>query len=364
MPIPRLRVFLRTILTLVLSFACGCSSSNKRSAETGNRLIGAGSTFINPIMTHWIFDFQAKHPGVQINYQSIGSGGGIQQLKVGALDFGASDVALDDQQLQSMPPVIQIPESAGPVCVTYNLPELKTPLKLSAATLSGIYLGQIKTWRDPQIQKDNAGAALPDRPLVVVHRSDGSGTTNIFTTYLDKVSKDWSGKVGKGLAVSWPVGLGGKGSEGVTGLVRQSEGAIGYVELSYAKENKLPVADIRNAGGEWVAPGAASATAAIEAFQTELAKDVRTPVVDPPATARGAYPIAGLTFLLIPRQGKDPAKQQTLKEFVQYIITDGQNSAEQLDYSKLPESLASQDQKLLAQIQGSGQAPAQGSQSQ
>jgi phosphate transport system substrate-binding protein len=197
-----------------------------------------------------------------------------------------------------------------------------------------------------------------------VHRSDGSGTTNIFTTYLDKVSKGWSGKVGKGLAVSWPVGLGGKGSEGVTGLVRQSEGAIGYVELSYAIENKLPVADIRNAAGDWVAPSAASATAAIDAFQAELGKDVRTPVVDPPATAKGAYPIAGLTFLLIPKQSKDPAKEQTLKEFVQYVITEGQNSAEQLDYSKLPESLASQDQKLLAEIQAGGQAPAQGGRSQ
>lgn len=355
MDISRPRISLFIALLLGLALACACNSSNKQSAENGNRLIGAGSTFINPIMTHWIFDFQAKHPGVQINYQSIGSGGGIQQLKVGALDFGASDVALDDQQLQSMPPIVQIPESAGPVCITYNLPGLKSPLKLSSATLSGIYLGQIKTWHDPQIRKDNEGAELPDRPIVVVHRSDGSGTSNIFTTYLDKVSKDWAGKVGKGLAVSWPVGLGGKGSEGVTGLVRQSEGTIGYVELSYAKENKLPVADIRNAAGNWVAPSAASATAAIDAFQAELAKDVRTPVVDPPTSSKDAYPIAGLTFLLIPKQGKDVAKQNTLKEFVQYILTDGQNSADQLDYSKLPESLASQDQKLLTQIGGGGQ---------
>lgn len=354
MHIPQSRISLLATVVLGLAFGFGCNSSKNQSAQSGNKLIGAGSTFINPIMTHWIFDFQAKHPGVQINYQSIGSGGGIQQLKVGALDFGASDVALDDQQLQSMPPLVQIPESAGPVCITYNLPELKAPLKLSSATLAGIYLGQIKTWQDPQIRKDNSSAALPNRPIIVVHRSDGSGTTNIFTTYMDKVSKDWAGKVGKGLAVSWPVGLGGKGSEGVTGLVRQSEGAIGYVELSYAKENKLAVAEIRNAAGDWVAPSAAGATAAIDAFQTELAKDVRTPVVDPPATAKGAYPIAGLTFLLIPKQAKDPAKEQTLKKFVQYIITEGQNSADQLDYSKLPESLASQDQKLLQEIPGSG----------
>jgi phosphate transport system substrate-binding protein len=189
----------------------------------------------------------------------------------------------------------------------------------------------------------------------VAHRSDGSGTTNIFTTYLAKVSPDWNSKVGKGLAVSWPVGLGGKGSEGVTGVVRQSEGSIGYVELAYAKENKLPVAQIRNQAGSWVEPSAATATAAIDAFQAELAKDVRTPVVDPPASAKDAYPISGLTFLLLPKQGKDPAKEQTLKDFVQYVITDGQNSAEGLDYSKLPQGVEEQDQKLLAQVQGSGQ---------
>lgn len=340
---------------LALAFIGGCNSSSNQSAQNGNKLIGAGSTFINPIMTHWIADFQSKHPGVQINYQSIGSGGGIQQLKVGALDFGASDVALDDQQLQGMPPLVQIPESAGPVCITYNLPDLKAPLKLSPATLAGIFLGQIKTWRDPRVKKDNGQENLPDRPIVVAHRSDGSGTTNIFTAYLAKVSPDWSSKVGKGLSVSWPAGLGGKGSEGVTGVVRQSQGAIGYVELAYAKENKLPVAQIRNQAGTWVEPSAATATAAIDAFQSELAKDVRTPVVDPPASAKDGYPISGLTFLLIPKQGKDPAKEQTLKEFVQYVITEGQNSAEGLDYSKLPQGVAAQDQKLLAEVQGGGQ---------
>lgn len=280
-------------LILGVALTCGCNNSGNQSQQNGNKLIGAGSTFINPIMTHWIADFQAKHPGVQINYQSIGSGGGIQQLKVKALDFGASDVALDDQQLQGMPPLVQIPESAGPVCITYNIPELKAPLKLSPATLAGIFLGEIKTWQDPRLKKDNAGQNLPNRPVVVAHRSDGSGTTNIFTTYLAKVSPDWSSKVGKGLSVSWPVGLGGKGSEGVTGVVRQSQGSIGYVELSYAKENKLPVAQIRNQAGDWVEPSAATATAAIDAFHDELAKDVRTPVVDPPASAKDGIPLPG-----------------------------------------------------------------------
>lgn len=341
--------------TAIAMVGVACNSSKTAPQENNNSIIGAGSTFINPIMSHWIADFQSSHAGVQINYQSIGSGGGIQQLKKGLVDFGASDAALDDQALQAMPALVQIPESAGPVCITYNLPALKTPLKLSAATLAGIFLGDIKTWHDPKIQKDNAGATLPDHPIVVAHRSDGSGTTNIFTTYLAKVSPDWEKKVGKGISVSWPVGLGGKGSEGVTGVVKQTPGTIGYVELSYAKENNLPVAQIQNKGGNWVEPSAAAATAAIEAFHDELAKDVRTPVVDPPASAKDAYPISGLTFLLVPKQGKNPQHEQVVRDFAQYIINQGQNSAEGMQYSKLPQSLVEQDQKMLAEISASGQ---------
>jgi phosphate transport system substrate-binding protein len=341
-------------VVLITVALVGCNSSNQSS---GTMIIGAGSTFINPVMTHWISDFQKSHPGVQINYQSIGSGGGIQQLKKGLVDFGASDAALDDQQLQEMPPVVQIPESTGPVCITYNLPELKSPLKLSGPTLAKMFLGEIKTWQDPQIKKENPGVALPNNPVQIVHRSDGSGTTNIFTTYLAKVSPDWTQKVGNGISVSWPVGIGGKGSEGVTGSVKQTSGSIGYVELTYAAENKLPVAQIRNQAGEWVDPTAAGASAAIGAFQAELAKDVRTPVVDPPASAKNAYPISGLTYLLVPKQGKDEAKAQTVKDFVQYIITQGQDTAESLQYSKLPQSLAEVDQKLLGDVRGTQQTP-------
>ncbi len=333
-----------------LFIADGCNSSPNPPPQD-KTLIAAGSTFINPIMSHWIADFQSSHPGVQINYQSIGSGGGIQQLKSGLVDFGASDAALNDQQLKDMPPLVQIPESAGPVCITYNLPNLKSPLRLSPAVLAGIYLGTIKTWQDPQIRKDNPGASLPKTAIVVAHRSDGSGTTNIFTTYLAAVSPDWEKKVGKGLSVSWPVGVGGKGSEGVTGSVRQMAGAIGYVELSYATENKLPVAEIGNAAGEWIAPTAAGATAAIDAYHDQLAQDVRAPVVNPPASAKDAYPISGLTYLLVPKQGKTPQREEIVKEFVQYIITNGQAAAEGLQYAKLPETLVSQDDKLLAELQ-------------
>jgi len=343
------------LLALAISaFFVACNSSHN-PASSDKSLIGAGSTFIYPAMAHWISVYQSSHPGVQINYQSIGSGGGIQQLKKGLVDFGASDKALDDQQLQEMPRLVQIPAIAGPVCITYNLPDLKSPLKLSPTVLAGIYLGEIKTWRDPAIRKDNPGSSLPETAIAVTHRSDGSGTTNIFTTYLTKVSPGWAKQVGKGIAVSWPVGVGGKGSEGVTGLVKQTPGAIGYVELTYATENKLPVALIQNRAGAWIEPTAAAATAAIEAFQDGLAKDVRTPVVDPPPSAKDAYPISGLTYLLIPNQGKTEAKQQTLKDFVQYILTDGQSAAESLQYSKLPQSLANLGQRLLAEKQGGTQ---------
>jgi len=341
-------------LLVAAGLTVACNSSNNRQSQR-NSITGAGSTFINPIMTHWIADFQSSHPGVEINYQSIGSGGGIQQLKNGLVDFGASDAALDDQQLQGMPALVQIPESAGPVCITYNLPELKSPLKLSSKVIAGIYLGTIKTWQDPAIKKDNTGVKLPNDPIAVAHRSDGSGTTNIFTTYLAAVSPEWEKKVGKGISVSWPVGLGGKGSEGVTGVVKQTPGAIGYVELSYATQNNLPVALVENKAAGWIKPSAESATAAIEAFGPELAKDVRTPVVDPPASAKEAYPISGLTFLLVPKQGKDEARELIVKEFVQYIITQGQNSAQALSYSKLPENLADQDEKLMAELQTGGQ---------
>ncbi len=338
-----------------------CSSGSKslsgtpQANQNSNAIIGAGSTFIYPVMTQWISTFQSSHSGVQINYQSIGSGGGIQQLKKGLVDFGASDAALDDQQLREMPPLVQIPESAGPVCITYNLPELKSPLRLSANTLVGIFLGKTKNWQDPAIKQDNPGAPLPNHTIVVAHRSDGSGTTNIFTSYLAKVSPESEKQVGKGISVNWPAGLGGKGSEGVTGVVKQTPGGIGYVELNYAKENNLPVALVRNQAGNWVEPSAASTTAAIDAFGSELAKDMRTPIVQPSASAKDAYPIAGLTFLLVPKQGKDAARTQVIKDFVEFIVMHGQDQAESLFYAKLPAGVQQQDQNLLAQIGSGGQ---------
>jgi phosphate transport system substrate-binding protein len=337
---------------LITAIACNKSGTSNSASGGGNsnHITGAGSTFVYPIMTRWIQQFQQSNTAVQINYQSIGSGGGIQQLKKGLVDFGASDAPLDDKQLQEMPAIVQIPESAGPVCITYNLPSLKKPLNLTPQALAGIYLGTVKTWHDKEIASANPGVQLPDVPIVVAHRSDGSGTTNIFTTYLSAVSPEWQSKAGKGISVSWPVGIGGKGSEGVTGVVKQTEGGIGYVELTYATENNLPVAAMKNAAGSWVLPSAESASAAIDAFTDQLSKDVRTPVVNPPASAKEGYPISGFTYLLVPKQGKSAERSQVVKQFVQYIITDGQSVAPTLHYSKLPDSIVQLDKGLLEQV--------------
>ncbi len=329
----------------------GCNSSNNNTVA----LSGAGSTFVNPAMSRWTADFSQAHPNIQINYQSIGSGGGIQQVKAGTVDFGASDVALNDQQLAGMTPVVQIPESAGPVCITYNLPGLTAPLRLSAEALADIFLGKIKTWKDPLVAKDNPGVKLPSSSVVVSHRSDGSGTTGIFTEYLSAVSPEWKQKVGSGTAVSWPVGIGGKGNEGVTGNVRNTPGAIGYVELAYAQQNHLPTAGIQNQAGQYVQPSPAGTTADIAAFSAQLTQDPREPIVNPPAKAPDAYPISGLTFLIIPKDGPDKAKRTALKQFVQYIITNGQAAAESLNYAPLPDEVKQYDQQQLQQLTAAGQ---------
>ena len=338
------------------SLAACNSSSSSSSGESGNvKLLGAGSTFVYPVMTRWIQGYQQAHTNTQINYQSIGSGGGIQQVKNKTVDFGASDAALTDAEMTTMLPLVQIPETAGPVCVTYNLPEITQPLQLSSAVLSGMFLGTIKKWNDPRVAKDNPGVKLPRTDVVVVHRAESSGTTAIYTTYLSAVNPEWKSKVGMGKSVKWPVGLGGKGNEGVTGQIKQTPGAIGYVELAYALENKLPLAKIKNAAGDYITPTAAGTTAAIAAFSSELAQDPRHPIVDPPASAKDAYPIAGLTFLLIPKDGPDKAKRTALKSFVEYVINDGQSAAGSLNYAPLPDSVKQYDESQLKLMTAAGQ---------
>ncbi len=346
----------RIVITVALAGMTWMTACNDSSSSQHVALNGAGSTFVNPIMGHWTEDFQQSHPTVRINYQSIGSGGGIQQVKSGTVDFGASDAPLSDADMAGMTPIIQIPESAGPICVTYNLEGLQQPLQLSAATLAGLFLGQITSWQDPLLKKDNPGKMLPNTKVTIVHRAEGSGTTDAFTTYLAAVSPEWSQKVGKGKSVSWPTGLGAKGSEGVTGQVKQTPGAISYVELTYATQNKLPVAAIKNQAGKFVSPSTAGTTAAIDAFKDQLAQNTRTPIANPPASASDAYPISTLTFLLIPKDGKDTQKRAALKQFLQYVVGEGQKSASGLNYAPLPDAVKQQNAQALGQLTVNGQA--------
>ncbi len=348
------RTSLALAATLVLALPFAACKSGGGGAENVT-LNGAGSTFVYPVMSHWTQAFTRDHSNVHINYQSIGSGGGIQQVKAGTVDFGATDAPLNDAALAQTKGMLQIPESAGPVCITYNLPGLAQPLQLSAEALSGIFLGTITSWKDPQITKDNPGINLPTSKIVVAHRTDGSGTTAAFTSYLAAVSPEWKSKVGQGAAVSWPVGLGGKGSEGVTASVKQSPGGIGYVELIYAQQNKLPIASIRNQAGKYVAPSAASTTAAIAAFSSQLTQDPRSPIVNAPSNAPDAYPISTLTFLLIPKDGTDKGKRTALKQFVTYVVTGGQAEAGTLNYAPLPDSVKQYDQNTINQMTVNGQ---------
>lgn len=347
-----------TLTAALLLVLTGCRTSaptarnpppSNMNAITGIVVInGAGSTFVYPLMSRWIADFRRQQPKLDINYQSIGSGGGIQQVRVGTVNFGASDAALTDQELATMPPVVQIAESAGPVCITYNLAGLHQPLRLTGQALAKIFLGQITQWNDPAIARANPGARLPVEPIVVVHRSEGSGTTNIFTTYLSAVSAAWARQVGHGLAVRWLAGLGAKGSEGVTGLVEQTPGAIGYTELNYATANQLPVAAIRNPLGQWVLPSTASASADLRAGAVKLAKDIRLPVVN--ARGKNAYPITGLTFLILPKIARVPAQRRALLQFLDWALTDGQATAAGLQYAPLPRALVAVDMHLLAPL--------------
>jgi phosphate transport system substrate-binding protein len=350
-------VVLSTALLLCVGVGCNGEdySAKEPTLATTNigRFSAAGSTFIAPLFARWSTDYEKEHHMI-VNYLPIGSGEALNELKEKLLTFAASDAPLNDAQLKDLPPLVQIPVTAGPVCVVYNLATLGAPLKLSGQTLAGIYSGQIKTWDAALIGKDNPGVKLPHVPITVLHRLDGSGTTSIFTTYLSAASQSWSTKPGHGLVVQWPVGIGHVGSKGVLAAVKATPGAIGYLELSYAKEAGLPVASMENRAGEFIVPTPASAALAISAFNDDLAKDLRAPVVDPPALAKGAYPITGLSFILIPKENILPGRQREFKEFVQYCLTDGQNSAETMSYTRLPVAVLDQGKSLLAQLTENG----------
>jgi phosphate transport system substrate-binding protein len=306
-------------------------------------LTGAGATFPYPIYSKWFSDYAAK-TGVKINYQSIGSGGGIRQLSEQTVDFGATDAPMSDAELAKAKggPVMHIPTVLGAVVVTYNVPELTKPLRLDGTTLADVFLGKITKWNDARIAALNAGAKLPATDILVVHRSDGSGTSYVFTDYLASASTEWATTPGKGKEVQWPVGLGGKGNEGVAGQVKQLPGSIGYVELAYAKQNKLAYADIRNAKGEFVTPtiGAVTAAAAGAVAKLPATTDYRVSIVNAPGS--GAYPISSFTWLLVYRTQPDAAKGKKLVDFVKWALTDGEKSAATLDYAPLPSSIAKQ----------------------
>ncbi len=318
-------------------------------------LSASGSTAIEPLFDRWSKDYAASHK-VQVVYRPTGSGAGIDNLRNGYGAFACSDAPLADNQLGGLPAIVQIPVTTGPVAVVYNLPGLKTPLKLSGATVAGIFSSEIVSWQDAAITRENPGAALPHAAIILVHRSDGSGTTSIFTSYLSKVSPTWAAKLGQGLTVKWPAGIAANGNGGVHKAVMDTPATIGYVELSFARSSGMAVASIQNRAGEYVSPSPASAAVALNASADALAKDLRTPIVDPPAAAKGAYPITGITFILIPKDNKSTdGEQAALRDFLGYALSTGQDAAEDLSYTKLPASLQQQSQALLAQLTENGQ---------
>ena len=311
-------------------------------------LTGAGATFPFPFYDKWFHEYAATK-GVQINYQSIGSGGGIKQLTEGTVDFGASDAPMSDAEMaKAKGPILHVPTVLGAVVVTYNVPGLTKELRLDGSTLASIFLGEITKWNDPRIRKLNPGAQLPASDILVVHRSDGSGTSYVFTDYLTKVSPSWAAKPGKGRDVQWPVGLGGKGNDGVTGQVKQLPGSIGYVELAYAKQNKLPYAQIRNANGEYVTPTIAAVTAAAAAAKLPANTDYRVSIVN--AAGKGAYPISSFTWLLLYEKQADAAKGKKLLDLVRWALTEGEKSASSLDYAPIPAAMSKELVKRLSTV--------------
>lgn len=314
-------------------------------AETIN---AAGATFPAPIYQQWFSEYKMAHPDVQINYQPIGSGGGIRQLTEGTVDFGASDAPMTDEQIKAVKVhPLHFPTVMGAVVITYNVPGVTGSLKLTGDAIASIFLGEVKKWNDPKIVSTNPGVKLPASDIEVVHRSDGSGTTFVFTDYLSKVSGDWKSKVGANTSVSWPVGLGGKGNEGVAGLVKQTPGSIGYVELIYAVQNKMPIADVKNEAGKFVAPSFESVTAAAAASK-QMPADFRVSITNAPGA--GSYPISTFTWLLVPSQINNAAKREAIKGFLAWMLTTGQKDCEKLSYAPLPKAVVAKEQQQIALI--------------
>ena len=318
------------------------------STAQAQKLTGAGATFPYPIYSKWFSEYSAAHPGVQINYQSIGSGGGIRQMTAGLVDFGATDAPATDEQLApSKTKLIHIPTVLGAVVPIFNVPGVND-IKFSPEVLADIYLGKITVWNDGRIKKDNPSVNLPNQKIIVVHRADGSGTTFIFTDYLSKVSKEWSSGPGRGASPSWPVGIAGKGNEGVAGYVRQMAGSIGYVELIYALQNKISYGEVKNAAGVYQRASIAGVTAAAASVK-QLPADYRVSITNAPG--KDAYPISSFTWMLVPLKSADPAKGKVLKDLLSWIVTKGEGEVSALSYAPLPKNVADKVLKTVYSLQ-------------
>jgi phosphate transport system substrate-binding protein len=338
----RLRKFLGLALLAALAAAPARVQAQNINA--------AGATFPYPIYSKWFDEYHKLHPNVQINYQSIGSGGGIRQLLDKTVDFGASDGPMTDEQLQQAGfKILHFPTVLGADVPSYNIPGLNAELKFTPQSLAGIFLGKVTKWNDPAISGPNPGVKLPAEDIVVVHRSDGSGTTYIWTDYLSKVNDEWRAKIGKNTSVNWPVGLGGKGNEGVAGLVKQTPYSLGYIELIYAVQNNILYGSVKNAAGEFVKASLAGVSAAAAGAAKAMPDDFRVSITDPPG--KDAYPISSFTWLLIPAQIRDAAKKSAIKDFLGWMLTSGQQFCEPLAYAKLPKEVVAKEQKAVALIQ-------------
>jgi len=311
-------------------------------------LNGAGATFPNPMYSKWFSDYGKSHSGVQINYQPIGSGGGIRQVTAGTVDFGASDMPMTDKQLQDAKfKILNIPTVLGAVVPAYNVPGVTGELKFTPDALAGIFLGKISKWNDKAITSANPGVNFPDTNIIVVHRSDGSGTSFIWTDFLSKVSPEWKSQVGSDTSVKWPIGMGGKGNEGVAGLIRQLSGSIGYVELIYAVQNNIPYGSVRNSSGTFVKASLESVTAAA-ASAPKMPPDFRVSITNAPG--KDAYPISSFTWLLIPAPAKDPAKGKILSDFLNWMVADGQKMTAALSYAPLPDNVVAKVKEAIKQV--------------
>ena len=311
-------------------------------------LNGAGATFPYPMYSKWFSEYNKLHSDIQFNYQSIGSGGGIRQVLAGTVDFGATDGPMTDEQLsQAKTKILHIPTVLGADVPAYNIPGVTEELKFTPELLANIFLGKITSWNDAAITKANPGVNLPNQPVIVIHRSDGSGTTYIWTDYLSKVSTDWKNQVGKGTSVKWPVGLGGKGNEGVAGMIRQMQGSIGYVELIYAVQNHIAYGSVKNAAGQFVKASLDSVTAAAASVKN-MPVDFRVSITNAPG--KDAYPISSFTWLLIPTPSKDAAKGKIIGDFLNWMVADGQKMTADLSYAPLPESVVAKVKETIKQV--------------